>query len=122
MMNASDLIDQQIAQTPDWRGKVMTKLRKLIHEADPEIVEEWKWGTGIYTHGKMICAVSAFKDHVKINFFKGALLEDKHQLFNNGFDAKEHRSIDFREGGIIDELKLKDLIAEAVAKSTGNSV
>ena len=114
-MTPSEQIDKQIKDTGGWRAEVMTQLRKLIHEADPEIVEEWKWDVGVYTHKGMVCAVSAFKDHVKINFFKGAELEDKEKLFNNGFTSKKHRSIDFSEGDKIKEEPLKSLIQSAVA-------
>lgn len=117
-MNPSQQIDKQISEYSDWRGEVMSKLRQLIHKADPEIMEEWKWGTAIYTHGKMVCAVSGFKEHVKINFFKGYLLKDKHNLLNGGFGSKEHRSIDYREGDKVNEDKLIDLIKEAVALSS----
>lgn len=113
-MTPSQLIDKQIASTSDWRGKVMTQLRQLIHEADPEITEEWKWDTGVYVHGGMVCAVSAFKDHVKINFFKGAALKDPDHLFNNGLESKKHRSIDFNENDIVKEKEIKELIREAV--------
>jgi hypothetical protein len=120
-MNPSEQIDKQIKDAGGWKAEIMTQLRALIHTAAPEIVEEWKWGTGIYTHKGMVCAVSAFKDHVKINFFKGAELEDKDKLFNNGFDAKQHRSIDFKEGDKIKDEPLKSLIQAAVTLNTGKS-
>ncbi len=88
-MNPSNLIDKQIETLEDWRGKVMAKLRQLIHETDSEMIEEWKWSTGVFTHNGLVCAVSAFKDHVKINFFKGASLKDEHNLLNSGLDIKE---------------------------------
>jgi hypothetical protein len=113
-MNPSELIDQQIAEYPDWRGKLMARLRELIHAADPEIEEAWKWGTGVWTHNGMVCAVAAFKDHVKINFFKGASLPDPHKLLNAGLDAKATRSIDFHEGDEVRESELKELIRAAV--------
>jgi hypothetical protein len=117
-MDASKLIDKQIAKFPDWRGKIMNSLRKLIHEADPHIAEEWKWGTGVYTHNKaLVCAVGAFKDHVKLNFFKGASLKDKHKLLNSGLESKLSRAVDFHEGDAIKSAPLKDLIREAVAKN-----
>jgi hypothetical protein len=121
-MNPSQQIDKHIKEFSDplrneasWRGEYLTKLRGLIHEADPEIVEEWKWSTPIFTHKKMVCAISAFKEHVKINFFKGALLKDQHKIINAGFDSKQHRAIDFHQGDKIKEAELKDLIREAVA-------
>lgn len=113
-MTPSELIDKQIKETGGWRGDMMSQLRKLIHEADPEIQEEWKWEVGVYTHKGMVCAVSAFKDHVKINFFKGAELEDPDKLFNNGFTSKKHRSIDSSEGDNVNDSALKDLIRSAV--------
>ena len=112
-MNPSELIDKQIADLPDWRGELLTKIRKFIHEVDPEIVEEWKWDTAIFTHKKMVCAVAGFKDHLKINFFQGAALSDPHKLFNAGLDAKKTRAIDFFEGDKLNESALKDLIHEA---------
>ena len=114
-MKPSELIDQQIADLPDWRGQMFARLRKLIHQADPNLTEEWKWNTGVWTYNGLVCAVSAFKDHVKINFFKGASLPDPHGLFNSGLEAKTSRSIDFYEGDNIDEPALKDLIRAAVA-------
>lgn len=117
-MTPSELIDKQIADYPDWRGEIMTKLRALIHEVDPGITEEWKWGTGVYTHNSMVCAVSAFKNHVKMNFFKGAQLKDRHSLFNAGLDAKIMRSIDLHEENTIKNSELKNLIREAVALTT----
>jgi hypothetical protein len=111
----SDLIDNQIAELGDWRGKLMAKLRKLIHEADPDIIEEWKWGTAVWTHKSMVCSTGAFKDHVKLNFFKGASLKDPKKLFNAGLDAKATRAIDFNEGEKLNETALKTLIREAVA-------
>lgn len=115
MSDAKVLIDQQIAGIQDWRGDLLSKLRKIIHDSDPEIQEEWKWDVPVYTHSGMVCAISAFKDHVKINFFKGAFLKDPNKLFNNGFTSKQHRSIDFSEDEKIDESKLKELIQEAVS-------
>lgn len=113
-MNTS-LIDRHIVKFPDWRGKVMTNLRAIIHQADPDIVEEWKWDTPVFTHNGMVCAIGAFKDHVKINFFKGAKLKDPHKLINSGLDSKNHRAIDFTQHDKIKEPELKDLIREAVA-------
>ena len=114
-MNPSEHIDKQIASYPDWRGKLLAKLRKIVHEADPEIVEDWKWETAVFTHNGMVCALGAFKDHVKINFLKGAALADQHKLLNSGLESKVHRAIDFAESDSVDEAALKDLIREAVA-------
>lgn len=112
-MNASEQIDKHIADLGDWRVELISRLRKLIHEADPEITEEWKWNTPVFSHKGMVCAVGAFKDHVKINFFKGATLPDPHSLLNAGFESKLHRAIDFSEGDKINEAALKDLVREA---------
>lgn len=112
-MNPSKLIDKQITDLADWRGQMLSRLRKLIHEADPDITEEWKWGTAVWSHKGLVVAVGAFKDHLKINFFKGATLPDPHGLFNAGLEAKLTRAIDFREGDKIDVSALKDLIRAA---------
>jgi hypothetical protein len=117
-MNPTDLIDQHIAEITDWRGAMMAKLRTLIHEVEPEITEEWKWSTPIFSHKGMVCALGAFKDHVKVNFFKGAALPDPKKLFNAGLDAKATRAIDFSEDDKIDEVALKELIRTAVAYDT----
>ena len=94
----SELITQQIEELGDWRGKVLVQLRKLILDAAPEVTEEWKWGTAVWVHKGNVVAAGAFKDHVKLNFFKGATLEDSSGLFNAGFEAKATRAIDFHEG------------------------
>jgi|SRR6266542_558985 len=83
-MSASKLIDKQIAELPDWRGKTIAKLRKIIHEADPEITEEWKWNTAVFSHNGLVVAVGAFKGNVKMNFFQGANLPAPNKLFNAG--------------------------------------
>jgi hypothetical protein len=114
-MNASKLIDRQIADIADWRGKTLARLRKIVHEADPDITEEWKWGTGVFSHEGMVCALAPFTDHVKLNFFEGASLEDPHKLFNAGLEAKATRAIDLYETDKISESALKDLIRAAVA-------
>ena len=113
-MNASAQIDTYIKGLPGWQSEMMAKLRKLIHEADPEIVEEWKWSTPVFSHKGMICALGAFADHIKINFFKGASLPDPKKLFNAGFEAKKTRAIDLYEGDKIDETALMGLILAAV--------
>ncbi len=114
-MIPSKLIDQQIAELTDWRGKTMAKLRKIIHDADPEITEEWKWDTAVFTHNGLVLAVGAFKGNVKMNFFQGASLPDSHKLFNAGLEAKKTRAIDFHERDRINGPALKDLIRAAVA-------
>jgi hypothetical protein len=118
-MNPSERIDKQIAELADWRGQMVVRLRKLILEADPDITEEWKWDTAVWSHKGLVCAVGAFKETVKMNFFQGAFLEDSHKLFNAGLDAKKTRAIDFHEGDTVDESALKDLIRTAVAHNVG---
>jgi hypothetical protein len=112
-MKPSELIDKQIADLPDWRGQMYARLRKLIHEADADLTEDWKWGTAVWTLNGTVCAVGAFKDHIKINFFKGASLPDQHGLINSGLEAKTSRSVDIHEGDTLDETALKDLIRAA---------
>ena len=114
-MDPSKLIDKQIAELTDWRGKTLTKLRKIVHEADPEITEEWKWNTAVFNHDGLVVAIGAFKESVKMNFFRGTTLPDPHKLFNAGLDAKKTRAIDFHENDKINEPALKDLIRSAVA-------
>jgi len=114
-MIASEHITNQIEELTDWRGKMLAQLRGLIHEAAPDITEEWKWGSAVFSQKGMVCSTGVFKDHVKINFFKGASLEDKQGLFNAGLDAKATRAIDFSQGDVIREAALKDLIQAAVA-------
>src|SRR5262249_24277651 len=104
-----------IAELGDWRGKVFARLRKLILDAAPNLTEEWKWGTAVWTNKGLVCSAGAFKDHVKLNFFKGASLKDPKRLFNAGLDAKATRAIDFNEGDSIDESALKELIRAGVA-------
>src|SRR5467141_2087639 len=118
-MNASKLIDKQIADLGDWRGKVFARLRKLINAADPDIIEDWKWNTAVWNHDGMVCAVGSFKDHVKVNFFKGASLDDPHGLFNAGLDAKATRAIDIHKGDRLNEAALKSLVRAAVAQTSG---
>ena len=113
----SQLITNHIAELSDWRGQRMVALRQLIHEVDPEIAEEWKWGTPVFTHKGMVCALGAFKDHVKVNFFKGADLPDPHKLFNAGLEAKGTRAIDFHEGDSVNKPSLKELIRAAVDRN-----
>jgi hypothetical protein len=114
-MTASQQIDKQIQEAGGWKAELMTKFRKLIHEADPEIEEQWKWDVGVYAHGGMICALASFKDHVKLNFFNGAKLEDPEKLFNAGLESKKSRAIDFKEGERIDEKAIKSLIISAIS-------
>jgi len=120
-MIPSKLIDQQIAELTDWRGKTMAKLRKIIHDADSAITEEWKWNTAVYSHNGLVIAVGAFKGNVKMNFFQGASLPDPHKLFNAGLEAKKTRAIDLHEGDKINEPALKDLIRAAIAQNRAGS-
>jgi len=114
-LTASQLITNQIADLNDWRGTMLAQLRKLIHEADPELTEEWKWNTAVWTRNGLVCAAGAFKDHVKLNFFQGASLKDPKHLFNAGLEAKATRAIDFGEREKLNTSALKDLIRAAVA-------
>lgn len=119
-MNPSKLIDKQIADLAGWRGKLFAKLRKLILATDPQIKEEWKWDTAVWTHNGMICAVGGFKDHLKINFFQGVALSDPQKLFNAGLDAKKTRAIDFYEEDKVNEEALTELIHTAVTYNSSN--
>jgi hypothetical protein len=113
---ASALIDARIEQLGDWRGKMLAKLRALIHEAEPEVVEEWKWmGTPVFSRAGIICTGESYKQVVKMTFAKGASLKDPAGLFNSSLDGNVRRAIDVREGDIIDEAALKDLVRAAVA-------
>ena len=116
-MDPSKLIDKQIASLGDWRGKTFTKLRKMIHDANPGVAEEWKWNTAVFTHEGLVLALGAFKGSVKMNFFQGASLPDPHKIFNAGLEAKKTRAVDFHENDKIDEPALKDLVRSAVAYS-----
>jgi hypothetical protein len=119
--DASGLIDDRIRELGDWRGNTLSKVREIIKEADPDIVEEWKWvkptnpGTPVWSHNGGICTGETYKHVVKLTFFKGAALNDPSGLFNSSLDGKVRRAIDFKEGDEIDEGALKDLIREAVA-------
>ena len=121
MESASALIDQKIAGLGDWRGKTLAKVRQIIHEADPEIVEEWKWvkstspGTPVFSHGGIVCTGETYKDVVKMTFAKGAALKDPSGLFNSSLEGNVRRAIDIHEGDKVDEAALKDLIRAAVA-------
>ena len=114
-MSPSQHITNYITALVDWRGPMLAQLRRLILEADPEITEEWKWDTPVWSRQGNVVAVGAFKDHVKLNFFKGAALNDAHGLFNAGLDAKASRAIDLHEGDAIDVAALQDLVRAAVA-------
>ena len=119
--SASERIDQRIAELGDWRGETLSRMRALIREADPEVVEEWKWakatspGTPVWSHGGGICTGEAYKSVVKLTFFKGASIDDPARLFNSSLDGKVRRAIDIREGEQIDPDAFKDLVRAAVA-------
>jgi hypothetical protein len=114
--SASKLIDERIKKLADWRGKMLARVREIVHEADPEIVEEWKFmGTPIWSHGGIVCTGETYKSVVKMTFAKGAALKDPSRLFNSSLGGNVRRAIDIHEGDKIDEAALKDLIRAAVA-------
>jgi len=111
----SQLIDARIEELGDWRGKMLSRIRRLVKEADPEVVEEWKWrGVPVWSHGGIICTGETYKNAVKMTFAKGAALEDPSGLFNSSLDGNTRRAIDFHEGEKIDEKALKTLVRSAV--------
>ncbi len=115
-VSASALIDERIASLADWRGKTLAHVRSLIHEADPEIIEEWKWrGTPVWSRAGIVCTGETYKHVVKLTFAKGAALNDPASLFNSSLDGNVRRAIDIHEPGTINEPALKDLIRAAVA-------
>src|SRR5579862_8241176 len=121
MESASALMDKKIKELGDWRGKMLAKVRDIIHRADPEIVEEWKWakatspGVPVFSHGGIVCTGETYKDAVKLTFAKGAALKDPSGLFNSSLQGNARRAIDIHEGDKVDEKALKDLIRAAVA-------
>ena len=122
-LSASRRIDRKIADLGDWRGEKLAEIRTLIHEVDPEVVEEWKWmGSPVWSHEGMYALANAHRDKVKLTFFHGAELPDPEKLFNAGRGGNTWRAIDFREGDTIDKTALKALLREAVAYNTSHSV
>jgi hypothetical protein len=116
----SELIDARIGELGDWRGETLARVRALIKEADPEVVEEWKWkGTPVWEHAGIICTGESYKEVVKLTFAKGASLDDPSGLFNSSLEGNVRRAIDIREGEEIDEEALKELIRTAVAMNEG---
>jgi hypothetical protein len=114
-MTPAEKIDERIAELGDWRGELYAQLRALTLATDPDVKEEWKWGTAVWTYGgKNVCAVAAFKAHVKINFFHGQLLSDPKGLFNSGLNAKDTRGIDFFEGDTINKPALQEILHDAI--------
>jgi len=117
--SASELIDKRIAELGDWRGETLSRMRKLIKEADPDVVEEWKWmGTPIWSHDGIICTGESYKSIVKLTFAKGASLKDPAKLFNSSLDGNTRRAIDIHEGEAVDASAFKALIRAAVALNT----
>jgi hypothetical protein len=120
--SASELIDKKIAELGDWRGKTLSRMRKLIKEADPEVVEEWKWmGTPVWSHDGIICTGESYKSIVKLTFAQGASLDDPAELFNASLDGNTRRAIDVHEGEDIDAGAFKALIRAAIALNTSVS-
>jgi hypothetical protein len=119
--SASELIDKKIAELGDWRGKTLRRMRKLIKEADPEVVEEWKWmGTPVWSHDGIICTGESYKSIVKLTFAQGASLDDPAELFNASLDGNTRRAIDVHEGEDIDAGAFKALIRAAIALNTSD--
>jgi hypothetical protein len=114
----SELIDERIRELGDWRGKMLSRLRALIREADPEVVEEWKWRVPVWSHDGLICTGETYKKVVKMTFANGASLEDPSGLFNSSLEGSTRRAIDFHEGETINEKALKALIRAAVTLNT----
>src|SRR3981189_281141 len=121
--SASKLISKKIAELGDWRGETLGRMRKLVKQADPDVVEEWKWmGTPVWSHDGIICTGEAYKNVVKLSFSKGASLKDPDRLFNSSLDGNARRAIDIHEGEEVDESAFKALIRQAVAfNSSGKS-
>jgi hypothetical protein len=113
--SASVMIDGRIEKLGDWRGKMLAKVRAIIHKADPEIVEEWKWSNPVWSHDGLICTGEAYKNVVKLTFARGAALKDPSRLFNSSLEGNVRRAIDIHEGDKISETALKSLIRAAVA-------
>ena len=124
--SASDLISKRIAELGDWRGKTLSRMRKLIKEADPDVVEEWKWvkatnpGTPVWSHGGIVCTGESYTSVVKLTFAKGASLKDPARLFNSSLDGNVRRAIDIHEGETVDESAFKALVRQAVALNSSN--
>jgi len=114
-MDASELINNLVAELTDWRGKMLADIRRIIHEADPEIVEDWKWmGTPTWSHGGIVCIANPFKDKVKVTFYEGASIADPDKLYNNGLEGKKWRTIDYFKDDKIKEIELRNLVRSAV--------
>jgi hypothetical protein len=115
-MNASEQIDELIAKTPDWRGGAIAEIRRIVHDADPEIIEEWKWmGSPVFSHSGIVCVVTLLKNKVKLTFSEGAKLADPDNVFNAGLDGNKWRAVDISEDYRIDEAALGALVRSGVA-------
>jgi hypothetical protein len=112
-MSASEQIDAYVASLEGWQREIVARLRRLVHEAIPDVVEEWKWSTPVFSRGGQVCAIGVFKDHVKVNVFKGASVADPDGLFNAGLEAKTSRAVDLTAGDPLDEAALIDLLRRA---------
>jgi hypothetical protein len=119
--SASRLIDARIQELGDWRGEMLSRLRALIKQADPKVVEEWKWGIPVWSHDGLICTGETYKNVVKMTFSRGASLDDPSGLFNSSLEGRVRRAIDFREGDKVNEKALKTLIRAAVALNTSSA-
>ena len=120
---ASELISNRIAELGDWRGETLSRMRKLIKAADPDVVEEWKWmGTPIWSHDGIICTGESYKSVVKLTFAKGASLKDPTRLFNSSLDGNTRRAIDIHEGEVVDESAFKALVREAGAHNSSGKL
>jgi hypothetical protein len=117
----SQLIDARIAELDDWRGETLSRLRALIHEADPDVVEEWKWAVPVWSHDGIICTGESYKKAVKLTFAKGASVKDPKGLFNSSLEGNTRRAIDFHEGEKIDATAFKALVRAAVKVNTAKS-
>ena len=120
-MTASETIDKRIAELADWRGATMSRMRELIKEADPEVVEEWKWNTPVWSHDGIICTGESYKSAVKLTFLKGASLKDPARLFNASLEGNARRAIDIHEGEEVEAAAFKALIRAAVALNTSTT-
>ncbi len=119
--SASRLIDARIHELGDWRGEMLSRLRTLIKQADPKVIEEWKWGIPVWSHDGLICTGETYKSVVKMTFAKGASLDDPSSLFNSSLEGRVRRAIDFREGDKVNVKALKTLIRAAVALNTSSA-
>ena len=120
-LSASELISRRITELGDWRAKTLSRMRKLIKQADPEVVEEWKWmGTPVWSHDGIICTGESYKDKIKLTFAKGATLKDPARLFNSSLDGNVRRAIDIHEAEEVDESAFKALVRQAVALNSSS--